>query len=159
MLVPLATVNDELDRYGIKNITDTTPLLGIEGLIKDAAMFITTHFEFIGDKQDPYQLYAFPRINISDDIDSTIPQLIIEAQLFYIIESLKTCIKGGNDLNNFGLDSRLIKMGEVWTEASYGVNPSYQKLTTILSPFLKCENANEFILVDDLVEEPTDLLP
>lgn len=149
MLVPIATVNDELDKYGIKNITDTTPVLGIEGIIKDAALFITTHFEFIGEKEDPYQLYAFPRTGISEELDNTVPELIIEAQLVYVIESLKSCLTSGNNLTNFGLDDKTTRIGELWNSSKFGTNPSYQKLVTILTPLLTCENSNEFILDDD----------
>lgn len=144
-----ADVLSELDDYGIRDITETDPIIGLKGFIKEAALFISTHFDFKGVRCEKTQLYAFPREEIDEVYDYEIPERVKVAQMAYLIEVLKPCEETG--VSQIGLIKSKRKMGETWDERFYSTNPFMLKLNAILEPLLKTEGLQEFVVETDIL--------
>lgn len=145
MLISTFDVLTALDEYGIRDITSPDPIIGLKGVIREGALFITTHFDFLGEKQDPLQMYAFPRNGIENVQDGTIPTLIFEAQIELIVEVLNAC--GNIDgVTKFGKSELIQWVGTLRSNERYSTDAFYLKLKNILAPLLTTQDSQSFIV-------------
>lgn len=146
MLLDETTVLDALDDYGIRDLTSPIPVVGLKGIIKDAAIFVSSHFLFDGAKTDPESIYAFPRSGINEEYpDSYTPECVNEAQLYFIVETFKNC--SGQENLNLGTAEFVTKMGSTWEEKTLSTNPHYLKILWMLSDYLVNEGNQEFTVI------------
>jgi len=148
MLVQKQRVLVELDLYGIRDITTVGPVIGLDGLIKDAALFITFNFDFLGTKTVSTNLYAFPRTGIKDVLDTEIPEAIHEAQLLYILAAMRECSINGKALHSFGSGENVTRLGETSEHRKNSSNVLFLNMNQILEQYLTTKNPFEFILED-----------
>jgi hypothetical protein len=147
MYINEADVLSELDDYGIRDITSTEPVIGLRGIIKEAALFISTHFDFKGVKCEPTQLLAFPRKEINDSYNYEIPECVKLAQMIYVVDILTPC--ESNWLSSFGVNKSMQRIGEYWKEQEFSTNPFMLKLNSVLEPLLNNDGLNEFLVGDE----------
>lgn len=143
-----ADVLSELDDYGIWDITSTEPLIGIKGIIKEAALFVSTHYDFKGSKYDPAQLYAFPRKDINDTYNYELPECVKAAQMAVIIETLRPCEETG--IKQLGIVRGSKRIGDYLYESEFSTNPFMLKMNAILEPVLNNNGLNEFLIEDQI---------
>lgn len=85
MLLTPTQVETEFLNYGLIAVGD--PIVGVEGLIKNAALTVSSLFIYKGEKTDVESIYAFPRSGISEsNPDSFTPDCIYEAQLYVLVQ-------------------------------------------------------------------------
>lgn len=88
MLLTSSQIEQSFIDYGIIAIGDSID--GVEGLIDNVAITLSSAFSYTGEKADPYSKYAFPRKNISNDYpDSFTPQCVYDAQLYILVQDKK----------------------------------------------------------------------
>jgi hypothetical protein len=144
MLLSTSEALSTLDDYGIRDITSPTPVIGLAGILREGALFISTHFDFIGSKVDELQLYAFPRNDINGVLISPTPEPIFEAQKTLLVKALGECLLDTAD--EFG-KGRLTKWrGSTRTNAIVSTDPFYLKVKAILAPLLTTNDSQTFIV-------------
>lgn len=149
MLLLKSAILSALDDYGIRDITSSNPVVGLDGIIKDAAIFVSTNFDFKGIKSDPTSIYAFPRDEVNEDnpLNYT-PECVNEAMMLYVIESLRNCNTGRNPVSAFGAGTVNTRIGRVWDERELSTNPLYISMLAIMEPVLKNEGLQTFDIED-----------
>ena len=117
----------------------------MKGLIRECAIFISTHFDFLGTKQDALQLYAFPRKDIQGVPDGTIPALVKDAQIECLVELLGNC-GSDNAINRYGKSKSSQGLTALRTMDVFSTDVFYLKLKTILAPLLTTNDSQLFII-------------
>jgi hypothetical protein len=102
MLLTSTQVTEEFIKYGLINEGESIP--GVEGLIKNIAIVISSEFSFAGEKTDRNSIYAFPRKNMSpSNKESQTPNCVYEAQLYSLIHDKSSSFLSASFNRNQGV--------------------------------------------------------